>query len=147
MNKIYSLLAILVLALCVVPSVSNAQCHDLGWGSGQWPYYSPAFQTTPYTLGQVPVPPYFALHPPVYYSAPVARPYGYSPFAYPGNTPTPEIVEEEPVIIENPHVSPSALEATPTLEENNSLDLDHHSASVQPQMITNPFVGVSVANK
>jgi hypothetical protein len=27
--------------------------------------------------------PYFALHPPVYYSHPVARPYGYSPFALP----------------------------------------------------------------
>src|SRR5436305_15351376 len=35
--------------------------------------------------------PYFALHPPVYYSYPVARTYGYSPFAYPFGSPTPEI--------------------------------------------------------
>ena len=35
-------------------------------------------------------PPYYALYPPVYYSYPVARPYGYSPFAYPPGVLTPE---------------------------------------------------------
>ena len=35
--------------------------------------------------------PYFALHPPVYYSYPVPRTYGYSPFAYPPGTMTPEL--------------------------------------------------------
>ncbi len=33
--------------------------------------------------------PYYALFPPVYYSTPVARTYGYSPFAYPPGTVTP----------------------------------------------------------
>ena len=33
--------------------------------------------------------PYFALYPPVYYSHPVARPYGFSPFAYPPGVTTP----------------------------------------------------------
>jgi hypothetical protein len=33
--------------------------------------------------------PYFALHPPVYYSYHVARTYGYSPFAYPPDVLTP----------------------------------------------------------
>lgn len=33
--------------------------------------------------------PYFALHPPVYYSFRVARTYGYSPFAYPPGVLTP----------------------------------------------------------
>ena len=33
--------------------------------------------------------PYYALYPPVYYSYPVARTYGYSPFAYPPGTITP----------------------------------------------------------
>ena len=35
--------------------------------------------------------PYYALYPPVYYSYPVPRTYGYSPFAYPPGTPTPEL--------------------------------------------------------
>jgi hypothetical protein len=34
--------------------------------------------------------PFYALYPPVYYSYPVARPYGYSPFAYPPGVATPE---------------------------------------------------------
>jgi hypothetical protein len=34
--------------------------------------------------------PYYALYPPVYYSYPVARTYGYSPFAYPPGTMTPQ---------------------------------------------------------
>ena len=48
--------------------------------------------------------PYFALHPPVYYSYPVPRPYGYSPYAYPPGTKTPEISVERPLIIENTFV-------------------------------------------
>ncbi len=39
--------------------------------------------------------PYYALYPPVYYSYPVPRPYGYSPFAYPPGTPTPELAPRE----------------------------------------------------
>ena len=35
--------------------------------------------------------PYYSAFPPVYYSVPVARTYGYSPFAYPPGTMTPEI--------------------------------------------------------
>ena len=34
--------------------------------------------------------PYFAQHPPVYYSYVVPRPYGYSPYAYPETVMTPE---------------------------------------------------------
>jgi hypothetical protein len=45
-------------------------------------YDSPGYAT--------PYPPYFALYPPVYYSHHVARPYGYSPFAYPPGIMTPE---------------------------------------------------------
>lgn len=48
--------------------------------------------------------PYYALYPPVYYSYPVARPYGYSPFAYPPGTRTPEVVKPEPLTIKNQFV-------------------------------------------
>lgn len=49
--------------------------------------------------------PYFALHPPVYYSRPVARPYGYSPFPYPPYVMTPDPKMRTPVLIRNPYVS------------------------------------------
>ncbi len=50
--------------------------------------------------------PYFSKFPPVYYSYPVARTYGYSPFAYPPGTMTPEIEggPAPPAQIINPYV-------------------------------------------
>ena len=36
-----------------------------------------------YGLGRLPLPPYFALHPPVYYGIRYGRPYGVSPFPVP----------------------------------------------------------------
>ena len=61
-----------------------------------------------YLRGDIPIPPYFALHPPVYYSYPVPRTYGYSPFAYPGHVRTPDVtMHEEPTTIVNPYVPSS----------------------------------------
>lgn len=82
--------------------------------------------------------PYFALHPPVYYSEPVPRTYGYSPFAYPPGVMTPEIVSEpQPVTINNPYVPATK----PASAEVKSTD---RSASTQqapePLVIINPFV-------
>jgi hypothetical protein len=88
----------------------DVQAQSLGcYGTGGFAH--PGFfgyAGSPYSLGQIPTPPYFAIHPPVYYSQPVPRTYGYSPFAYPGTMQTPEIVEPE--IIENPHVTQPAQE-------------------------------------
>ena len=39
--------------------------------------------------------PYYALYPPVYYSYPVARPYGFSPFAYPPGVMTPDAAPDK----------------------------------------------------
>jgi len=61
--------------------------------------------------------PYFALHPPVYYSKPVPRTFGYSPFAYPGWVPTPALPQSyEPVTVVNPYVdqAPAADQPAPT---------------------------------
>jgi len=85
------------------------------------------YGSSPYSLGQIPVPPYFALHPPVYYSAPVPRSYGYSPYAYPGTVETPEIVFPE--VIPNPHV-----EQLPEAENTSNIKV------VRFQVIDNPFV-------
>jgi len=66
----------LLVALTIVCAVPSAQAQD-PWG----------FQFG-YTLGiqnsfrnRLPTPPYFAIHPPVYYGTRYQRPYGDSPFA------------------------------------------------------------------
>jgi hypothetical protein len=82
--------------------------------------------------------PYFALHPPVYYSEPVPRTYGYSPFAYPPGVMTPEIVSEpKPVTINNPYVpatSPAKADIKPTDRSASA------SQAPEPLVIVNPFV-------
>jgi hypothetical protein len=81
--------------------------------------------------------PYFALHPPVYYSYPVPRTYGYSPFAYPPYVMTPDPhCEAQPLEIINPHV-PKSQENPAEPETERAV-----KAAVQPEplVIVNPFV-------
>ena len=73
--------------------------------------------------------PYFSLHPPVYYSMPVPRTYGYSPFAYPPGFMTPEIMPAEPKLMLNPH-APRRAAPKRTAER----------VTMSPRMIVNPFV-------
>ena len=82
--------------------------------------------------------PYFALHPPVYYSEPVPRTYGYSPFAYPPGTMTPDVISApQPVTINNPY----APATTPAKAEVKSSDRSASSSSApEPLVIVNPFV-------
>ncbi len=87
--------------------------------------YGYAFPRLGYTPYQVP---YFALHPPVYYSYPVPRPYGYSPFAYPPGTMTPEIAPPTPVIIQNKFVPPKSAAKS------------QDQVAQAPLRIVNPFV-------
>ncbi|MEM9186486.1 MAG: hypothetical protein AAGB00_08340 [Planctomycetota bacterium] len=93
-----------------------------------------------YRTGQTPIPPYFALNPPVYYSYPVPRTYGYSPFYYPGDIKTPDvIVEIQPAMIHNPFV-PSSTTATP--EPENQVNNEARPAeppTAGPLMVENPF--------
>jgi hypothetical protein len=84
--------------------------------------------------------PYFAMFPPVYYSAPVARTYGFSPFAYPPGVMTPEVVQAPaPQEIINPHIpqkpptKPSSADSAHTAENRTP----------RPQTIINPFVHVA----
>jgi len=74
--------------------------------------------------------PYFAAHPPVYYSYPRARPYGYSPYAWPPVvTPGATVSAEQPVVIKNPHVQQQADEVA----------VDSRSAAA-PLRFANPYV-------
>jgi hypothetical protein len=98
---------------------------------------------SPYSLGQIPVPPYFAIHPPVYYSHPVPRPYGYSPFAYPGWVGTPELTAAPPCPqnMDNPYVEPTSTKVDESTQEQDSAKADEFaSRDPQPEYVTNPYV-------
>jgi hypothetical protein len=94
--------------------------------------------------------PYFAAHPPVYYSTPVPRTYGYSPFAYPPGVRTPEVAGgcAQPVEIINPYVPSSTEESAPanktTSKTIRNRTISHGEAATQeptgPMTIINPFV-------
>jgi len=85
--------------------------------------------------------PYFAAYPPVYYSHPVARPYGYSPFAYPPGVRTPEVGPAvEPMELINPHVESSSTLTNESDDRSTRLD----SVS-EPLVVINPYVGAPVS--
>lgn len=89
----------------------------------------------PYSNGNEHVP-YYSLYPPVYYSMPVPRTYGYSPFAYPPGFMTPEVeMLPEPKTIVNPHAAPSAKSIKP-----NQAEAPRERTTQAPKMIFNPFV-------
>ena len=71
------------------------------------PWFAYGYSGSLYGLGRLPVPPYYAIHPPVYYSLPQARPYGYSPFAYSGNYQPP--AEPARRLVRNPFIEDAPL--------------------------------------
>jgi hypothetical protein len=114
---------------------AQAQCGvgAYGFGHGYWDIgrlYSVLADNVPY----------YAAFPPVYYSYPVPRTYGYSPFAYPPGVMTPD-VEVEPLVIENPHVD--GAEVAPEAEEVAPAPADPTTSVKRqrgPQVVINPFV-------
>ncbi len=101
------------------PFLGSAPCHGYyGWYWGD--LYS--FQAREAT-------PYFSHHPPVYYSLPVPRTYGYTPFPYPPWVMTPEVLPPGPKVIENRYVPQKALER-PSADRTAS----------RPLRIVNPYV-------
>jgi hypothetical protein len=107
--------------------------HHFGYSGG---IFGDGPRISPYTSGLVPTPPYFALHPPVYYSYAVPRPYGYSPYAYPSYVMTPEFKPVKPQMFLNPHVPPKddskSDKAKPAADENHTTQ--------SPRVFFNPFV-------
>ena len=120
-------LSVVAAAILLVSSAQTVEAQDYIYqnyvGGGYGGFGNFGTFGSPYALDRIPTPPYFAVHPPVYYSQPVPRTYGYSPFAYPGITRTPD-VETVPTakIIENPHVTPA--QATQKLDANLTTQLE-----------------------
>jgi hypothetical protein len=129
--------AIIVSAAGTLGSQAHAQCgpYGGGYGFGAWDMgrlYGVMADNVPY----------FAAFPPVYYSQPVPRTYGYSPFAYPPGVMTPEVVEAiEPQVIENPYVVPEPATEGPAMAAPNTADQTTSVAPVRgPLLILNPYV-------
>jgi hypothetical protein len=125
------LVGLAVALFSLAGSVSSAQAQ-MGCGGG-WGGWGANF---PYGLygSRVNNVPYYAMFPPVYYSAPVPRSYGWSPFAYPPGTMTPEVVAEEPQEMVNPYVTPPR-DAKPSSINKTAI----YRAPV-PQIVINPYV-------
>lgn len=101
-------LAALLIVVCLAGSASAIHGpYYLGYGEAWWGCYS--------TGAYAPRLPYYSLYPPVYYSYPVPRTYGQSPFAYPPVLASPPVQAEAavdppsppPLRITNPYVSRS----------------------------------------
>ena len=136
----WAICSVAVVAVLVGPAAAFEPYggrHYLPWCN---PY--PADFSRLYETRNIPTPPYFSLHPPVYYSRPVARTYGYSPYAYPPQTKTPEpaVPAPTPKVIQN-HFVPPLKDATKETPKDR--------IAVTPVRIINPFVtdGEAVAKR
>jgi hypothetical protein len=116
-------------------SSAQAQCAGYGGYGGPFGYWDIG-RLYSVLADEVP---YHAAFPPVYYSYPVPRTYGYSPFAYPPGVMTPEIEAPGPQVIENPYVEPRVEEVEP--EAAAPAD-ETTGISREPQLlvILNPYV-------
>jgi hypothetical protein len=148
MTRAFCLAAALLFAAIATPS-AHAQWGGSGWGWGGFGtnYYGYGLPAGWYTGVQGRMPPYFALHPPVYYSGQINRiPYGASPFAYPWGTPwaapavapvamsssaVAEVAAAEPVLIENEYYQAGA--------KGKKKPAANDAAAATGQMIVNPF--------
>ncbi len=105
--------------LAPMASVASAQDNGLGYAF----LFGYGANNTPVIRSFVPAPPYFALHPPVYYGQRYTRPYGESPFAaWPqlrspaGYQPRPAAAYAQPVVINFAPAHPqagSAIQSAP----------------------------------
>ncbi len=129
--------------LLVNIETAEAQGYIGSGGCASCQAYGYGLMGSPYALGQIPVPPYFALHPPVYYSAPVPRTYGYSPYAYPGSVMTPEAPAPMPAAkaLKNPHVTPANNSPK---KKKSMLKL---TMKVDDGVVENPFVNSPTETK
>lgn len=126
-----ALLALASALLFVVGSANTSQaCDGLGYGYGYGMGF--LYNSLEYKV------PYFAAHPPVYYSHPVPRTYGHSPFAYPPHFRTPEVCGSlAPVTVTNPYVPASNA---PKAEPKPDDETVSAPAASEPLVVRNPYV-------
>jgi hypothetical protein len=137
MMKLTMLCAVLC-GLSIGSTPTRGDDFDWGaWWRGGRPFVN---WSSAYRSGSIPVPPYYAIHPPVYYGVRVTRAYGYSPHANdPPFTMSRSLAFSTahetilPVTVENPYaMEPTVGSITPPQES--------------PRLVINPFVVPEVAN-
>jgi hypothetical protein len=125
-----------LVALSVLTGASDSQAlAQFGWW-GAWPGCYP-YLSAPYTYsyGSVPTPPYFAIHPPVYYGPRIRMAYGHSPIARPPLTvvdvgtrgESPEAPLQTGLAIRNPFVADASAQS------------GHATVAARPQIVVNPY--------
>ncbi len=108
-----------LLAPCLVACLpSIVQAGDCGWAMATLYGYGGGWNNRPVVVNNF-TPPYFAMHPPVYYGARYYRPYGDSPFASwpqlqanPAYMPQQQAMNKSVMSIENPHYA-AAIQVVP----------------------------------
>ena len=132
------MMAAIVSAATALGGQAHAQCGPYGGG---WGGYGAWDMGRLYGILADEVP-YYAAFPPVYYSQPVPRTYGYSPFAYPPGVMTPDVVEAvEPQVIDNPYIESVPSAEGPAMVAPESVDQTTSVTPVRgPQVILNPYV-------
>jgi len=139
-SKLFSACAFAVLAF---GGFSSTQAIDPVYG---FPFgYSLGYQFS--FRNRLPTPPYFAIHPPVYYGARHVRPYGESPYAsfpllgsLPDYGPVPAVrtaaIERT---ITNPHAEPCCAEGAEPAQDKPQVQIVAESPVGKPRLIVNPF--------
>ena len=115
--------AIVALSWSSAPAVAG-DGYSYGYGFGYVPY-------SIYSQDRIP---YFAQHPPVYYSYPVPRTYGYSPYAYPPSVMTPPAKPTMPITLDNPFV-PKRVKVKEAIDRSTAA-----GRLPEPLVLVNPFV-------
>lgn len=120
---------------------------SVGFGNNCGLGYGNRWSWGPYSLnrslGYLPMPPYYAMHPPVYYSHNVAVPYGMSPYPISSYSPSVSYVAErptpEPQVVVNPYVSQErASDPVSTEPAMKVVDAAGEAVAVQsPQVVEN----------
>jgi hypothetical protein len=139
MTKLRVLLATLAVlfVLALTPSTTQAWwgCNNMMLGN----VHAFGRSGSLYGLGHLPVPPYYAVHPPVYYGQRYYRTYGESPFARPARSGRSFNVSVQ--LVTNPFVEQAAEElSVPEGTPAQKPEVDQ--MAVKPQMIVNPYYEV-----
>lgn len=132
-----AMVVVLALGLSVIDTGAaqaqcGSQCGMYGYGFGYGYDVGHLYRVLAQNV------PYYAAFPPVYYSAPIPRTYGYSPFAYPPGTMTPEL--ELPVMAAKEIINPFVKLEEKAEEPAADKVTQDQSTATMPLAIVNPFV-------
>ncbi|HEX4145370.1 MAG TPA: hypothetical protein VHY91_17835 [Pirellulales bacterium] len=123
MNRLRAVILGAGLIGCVGAGASSAQAQIFA------PSYGFAGGTGPYNLYIQDTPPFYAMYPPVYYSQPMSRAYGWSPFAYPPGVATPQNQISAPMGVQ-----------TSAVYDSNATPAPAEAFAQAPLTIENPYV-------